>query len=100
MLYKIEYSSRAIQDIDGFYDYIIFNYQDYFVASNAVKAIRKQIDSLKQNPRRKKFNNEYYYIRAKRYKIFYHISGNKIYIVRVFHSLQTPVLPDINPLML
>ena len=32
MLYKIEYSLRAIQDIDGFYDYIIFNYQDYFVA--------------------------------------------------------------------
>ena len=39
-------------------------------------------------------------VKVKKYKIYYRITGDLVYIVRIFHSLQTPVLPDINSLML
>ena len=93
MHYKIILFPTAVSDIEDAYNYIFYSLQNPFAAIGTVREIKKQIDSLASNPERQKFNEKYYYVRAKRYKIYYHISDDKVCIVRVIHSSRkAPVL--------
>ena len=100
MRYRVAYSPEADHDIDTIYEYLVTKYQDVFAATNTVVSISEKIKTLNLYPERHKFNDRYYFVKVKKYKIYYRITGDLVYIVRIFHSLQTPVLPDITPLML
>lgn len=92
--YKIQITKLAEEDLENAGDYIAYDLQNPCVAENIVKGIRKQINSLVNFPERNELDEDeilaglgvrkdYY----KNYKIYYVISEDTIYIVRILHML-------------
>ena len=92
--YKIELTNLAEQDLENAGDYIAYELRNPSAAENTVRGIRKQINSLVDFPERNELDEDeilaqlgvrkdYY----KNYKIYYIVSGDTIYIVRILHML-------------
>lgn len=92
--YKIEITDLAEEDLENAGDYIAYELENLSAAEETVKGIRKQIHSLADFPERNELDEDeilaglgvrkdYY----KNYKIYYLISEDTIYIVRILHML-------------
>ena len=92
--YRIEITELAEQDLENAGDYIAYELKNPTAAENTIKGIRTQINSLSSFPERNELDedevlaglgvrNDYY----RNYKIYYVISANTIYIVRILHML-------------
>ena len=92
--YKIEITDLAEQDLENAGDYIAYELKNTSVAENTVSGIRKQINSLRDFPERNELDEDevlaqlgvrkdYY----RNYKIYYIISEDTIYIVRILQML-------------
>lgn len=92
--YKIEITELTEEDLENAGDYIAFELANPSAAENTVRGIRKQINSLMDFPERNELDEDeilaesgvrkdYY----KNYKIYYIISEDTIYIVRILHML-------------
>ncbi len=91
---KVEYSQRALQDLDEIWNYIKNNLHNPTAAANTVNGIMDKIDYLSDFPEagaRLEFDNAldsgYRYVSFKRYIAFYRIGYESIvYIDRVIYS--------------
>ena len=92
--YKIEITDLAEQDLENAGDYIAYELKNPSAAEKTVSVIRKQINSLVDFPERNELDEDevlaqlgvrkdYY----RNYKIYYIISEDTIYIVRILHML-------------
>ncbi len=92
--YRIEITDLAEEDLENAGDHIAYGLKNPMAAENTVKGIRKQINSLVNFPERNELDEDeilaeigvrkdYY----KNYKIYYIISEDTIYIVRILHML-------------
>ena len=92
--YKIEITDLAEEDLENAGDYIAYELGNPDAAENTVKGIRKQINSLTDFPERNELDEDkilaelgvrkdYY----KNYKIFYIITEDTVYIIRILHML-------------
>ena len=92
--YRIEITELAEQDLENAGDYIAYELKNPTAAENTIKGIRTQINSLSSFPERNELDEvevldelgvrkDYY----RNYKIYYVISANTIYIVRILHML-------------
>ena len=94
--YSIEITNLAEHDLESIGDYIAYELLSPNTAVNMISGIQKQINKLKNFPKRNEFDEDYilaqlgvrkdYY---KNYKIYYLIDDNKnvIYIIRILHML-------------
>ena len=90
--YNIEYSKESKQDLIGIKQYIKYNLQEPEIAKKLISKIRKEINSLKNNPGAcaiidddiiKKL--EIRKLIVDNYIVFYRIKDNNIQIVRVMY---------------
>lgn len=92
--YRIEITDLAETDLENAGDHIAYELKNPIAAENAVKGIRKQINSLVNFPERNELDEDeilaeigvrrdYY----RNYKIYYIISEDTIYIIRILHML-------------
>ena len=91
--YNIEYSKESKQDLIGIKQYIKYNLQEPEIAKKLISKIRKEINSLKDNPEVcaiidddiiKKL--EIKKLIVDNYIVFYRIKDNNIQIVRVMYE--------------
>lgn len=91
--YNIEYSKESKQDLIGIKQYIKYNLQEPEIAKKLISKIRKEINSLKDNPEVyaiidddiiKKL--EIRKLIVDNYIVFYRIKDNNIQIVRVMYG--------------
>lgn len=94
MLRRIEYSPRALKDLDGIWDYIEKELCNPSAAQNTVEGIMDKIDILMSFPEagaklefENGLNSGYRYVSFKNYIAFYHLGSDDIvYIDRVVYS--------------
>lgn len=91
--YNIEYSKESKQDLIGIKQYIKYNLQEPEIAQKLISKIRKEINTLKNNPEIytiidddiiKKL--EIRKLIVDNYIVFYRIKSNNIQIVRVMYG--------------
>ena len=91
--YNVEYSKDSKQDLIGIKQYIKNNLQEPEIAQKLISKIRKEINSLKDNPeiyaiidddviRRIEIRK----IIVDNYIVFYRVKNNNIQIVRVMYG--------------
>ncbi len=94
MQYRIKITELAEQDLENASDYIAYELNNPTAGENTVKGIRKQINSLVNFPERNELDEDavlaelgvrkdYY----RNYKIYYIVSKDTIYIIRILHML-------------
>lgn len=91
---KIEYSPRALKDLDEIWDYIESDLYNPNAAQNTVEGIMDKVDGLSSFPKsgvKLEFNNGldsgYRYVVFKNYLVFYRLRlDNVIYVDRVIYS--------------
>lgn len=96
MLYNIQITELAEQDLEDIGDYIAFKLMNPQASVNTIRGIRAQINKLGFMPERNDLDEDdllaklgirmdYY----RKYKIYYFIddSTNTVYIVRILHML-------------
>lgn len=92
--YRIEMTELAEQDLENAGDYIAYHLKNPDAAERTVRGIRKQVNSLTNFPERNELDEDellaeigvrkdYY----RNYKIYYVISEDVIYIIRILHML-------------
>lgn len=94
MLRRIEYSPRALKDLDGIWDYIEKELCNPSAAQNTVEGIMDKIDILMSFPEagaklefENGLNSGYRYVSFKNYIAFYRLGSDDIvYIDRVVYS--------------
>lgn len=94
MLRRIEYSPRALKDLDGIWDYIEKELCNPSAAQNTVEGIMDKIDILMSFPEagaklefENGLNSGYRYVSFKNYIAFYRFGSDDIvYIDRVVYS--------------
>lgn len=94
MLRRIEYSPRALKDLDGIWDYIEKELCSPGAAQNTVEGIMDKIDILMSFPEagaklefENGLNSGYRYVSFKNYIAFYRLGSDDIvYIDRVVYS--------------
>ena len=94
MLRRIEYSPRALKDLDGIWDYIEKELCNPSAAQNTVEGIMDKIDILMSFPEagaklefENGLNRGYRYVSFKNYIAFYRLGSDDIvYIDRVVYS--------------
>lgn len=94
MLRRIEYSPRALKDLDGIWDYIEKELCNPSAAQNTVEGIMDKIDILMSFPEagaklefENGLNSGYRYVSFKNYIAFYRLrSDGIVYIDRVIYS--------------
>lgn len=93
--YSLTISDDALNDLQNYIDYIIYQYQDYFVVAKIYEDFQETVQKLRiigdsieicnfPSAQRNKIRK----IRLKKYSfyLFYIIDGNNIEIIRGFHS--------------
>lgn len=94
MLRRIEYSPRALKDLDGIWDYIEKELCNPSAAQNTLEGIMDKIDILMSFPEagaklefENGLNSGYRYVSFKNYIAFYRLGSDDIvYIDRVVYS--------------
>lgn len=92
--YQLKMTVLAEEDLENAGDYIAYELKNPSAAESTVSGIRKKINSLANFPERNGLDedevlaeagirNDYY----RNYKIYYIISEDTIYIVRILHML-------------
>ena len=91
--YNIEYSMEAKQDLMDIKRYIKYNLQEPNTAQTLITKIKKEIDSLKDNPEMYSIIDDDIIKRFKirklvvdNYIVFYRINDKNIQIVRVMYG--------------
>ena len=91
--YNIEYSMEAKQDLIDIKRYIKYNLQEPNTAQKLITKIKKEIDSLKDNPEMYSIIDDDIIKRFKirklvvdNYIVFYRINDENIQIVRVMYG--------------
>ena len=91
--YNIEYSMEAKQDLMDIKRYIKYNLQEPNTAQKLITKIKKEIDSLKDNPEMYSIIDDDIIKRFKirklvvdNYIVFYRINDENIQIVRVMYG--------------
>ena len=91
--YNIEYSMEAKQDLIDIKRYIKYNLQEPNTAQKLIAKIKKEIDSLKDNPEMYSIIDDDIIKRFKirklvvdNYIVFYRINDENIQIVRVMYG--------------
>ena len=89
-MYKIEYSERAIIDLNDIYNYIYYELVNPIVAIRFRQQIPKTISNLQIFPFMGKRYNQtnFRYIYFKKYLIFYSVNNQNVEIQRIFHRRQ------------
>lgn len=91
--YNLEYSKESKQDLIGIKQYIKYNLQEPEIAQKLVSKIRKEINSLKNNPEIYAIIDddiirklEIRKLIVDNYIVFYRIKNSNIQIVRVMYG--------------
>ena len=89
-MYRIEYSERAIIDLNDIYNYIYYELVNPIAAISFRKQIPKPISNLQIFPYLGKRYNQtnFRYIYFKNYLIIYSINNHNVEIQRIFHKKQ------------
>ena len=89
-MYKVEFTERAIIDLNDIYNYIYYNLVNPIVAIRFRQQIPKSISKLENFPYigKKVLNSNLRFIRFKNYLIFYSINYQNVEIQRIFHNRQ------------
>ena len=89
-MYRIEYSERAIIDLNDIYNYIYYELVNPIAAMRFRQQIPKTISNLQIFPFMWKRYNQtnFRYIYFKKYLIFYSIRNQNVEIQRIFHKRQ------------
>lgn len=89
-MYRIEYSERAIIDLNDIYNYIYYDLVNPIVAIRFRKQIPKSISNLQIFPYMGKRYNQtkLRYIYFKNYLILYTINNQNVEIQRILHKRQ------------
>ena len=89
-MYRIEYSERAIIDLNDIYNYIYYELVNPIAAKRFRHQIPKSISNLQIFPfMGKKYNDtNIRFIYFKNYLIFYTINNQNVEIQRIFHKRQ------------
>lgn len=89
-MYRIEYSERAIIDLNDIYNYIYYDLVNPIVAIRFKKQIPRSISNLQIFPYMgKKYNQtNFRYIYFKNYLVIYSVKNQNVEIQRIFHKRQ------------
>jgi len=89
-MYRVEYSERAIIDLNDIYNYIYYDLVNPIAAIRFRQQIPKTISNLEYFPymRKKYLYSNIRFIRFKNYLIFYTINNQNVEIQRIFHNRQ------------
>ena len=97
--YSVEYSKEAKQDLIGIKQYIKYNLQEPKVAEQLISKIRKQIDTLKDNPEIYQIIDENLIQKLEvrkfiinNYIVFYRIKNSNIQIVRIMYGRRNWIM--------
>ncbi|MBR1815260.1 MAG: type II toxin-antitoxin system RelE/ParE family toxin [Lachnospiraceae bacterium] len=95
MIFRIEYSESARQDLRDIYEYMTINLLASYIAAEQVRRIMENIRSLEQMPNRNPlYHSEpwrskgYRFMLVNKYMVFYY-TDNKlkiVYIVRILYG--------------
>lgn len=58
MKFRINYTNKALSDLDGIYDYISFTLKEPSIAENLIKCILQSVRSLEEMPNRHRLCDE------------------------------------------
>ncbi len=93
MLNKIEYSPKALQDLDEIWNYIENKLYNPVAAKNTINGILDKVENLISFPEagkklmfENKIDSGYRFISFKNYLVFYRLESNTIFIDRVIYS--------------
>ena len=92
MSYTINYTEKALDDLNDCFDYIILADCDVIAAERFIDSITDYIEILTENPELGKilvlesYKTNYRYLVYKKYMIFYSVANNNIDILRIIHS--------------
>lgn len=89
-MYRIEYSERAIIDLNDIYNYIYYDLVNPIVAIRFRKQIPKSISNLQIFPYmgKKISNSNLRYIYFKNYLVIYSVKNQNVEIQRIFYKRQ------------
>lgn len=89
-MYKIEYTERAIIELNNIYNYIYYNLVNPIAAKKFREQIPKPISNLEYFPYmgKKISNSNLRYLIFKNYLIFYSVNNQNVEIQRVIHKNQ------------
>ena len=89
-MYRVEFSERAIIDLNEIFNYIYYDLVNPIAALKFRKQIPKPISNLEYFPYmgKKVLNSNLRFIRFKNYLIFYSINYQNVEIQRIFHRRQ------------
>ncbi len=89
-MYKIEYTERAIIELNNIYNYIYYNLVNPIAAQKFREQIPKPISNLEYFPYmgKKISNSNLRYLIFKNYLIFYSVNDQNVEIQRVIHKNQ------------
>ncbi len=90
----INYSKKAINDLEEFYDYIKYELKNAEAAKNIISGINLKLDSIKDFPQAgskllflDNIDSGYRYIRYTNYLVFYSLNQNdEIFVERILYS--------------
>ncbi len=92
---KIFYSPKSRKDLDRIYDYIYDDLNNPIAAEKTVKGILNKIGEIKEYPRlgpvwylENNIDSGFRFLTCDNYIIFYQITKETIFIVRILHRLQ------------
>lgn len=95
MIWKVDYTDDALNDLQGIFDYISLNLLEPVTAANQTERIMDAADSLDNMPQRhRRYDREPWHSRGLRalpvdnYVIFYLPNKSKgtVYIIRIMHG--------------
>ena len=92
---KINYSNKALKDLDEIKTHLSFDLQNEIVAIKTISKIYKRILLLENFPEigspvkfNSRFKTNFRYLICDKYLIFYYIKIDNVCVVRVLHSKQ------------
>lgn len=90
---KIDYSPRALQDMDDIWDYIALELKNPTAAQRTVDRIMNDVARLKNGAflgaplsSITSLNSDFRYVVSGNYMTFYRVDGNRIEVVRVLYG--------------
>ena len=92
---KINYSNKALKDLDEIKTHLSFDLQNEIVTIKTISKIYKRILLLENFPEigspvkfNSRFKTNFRYLICDKYLIFYYIKNDNVCVVRVLHSKQ------------
>lgn len=90
---KVRYSPKARKDLKDIREYIKVDLCNPIAAKNTMSRILYAVKQLEDFPlsgiqltSEMGFNSGYWYLAAGKYLIFYHVTGQNVYVDRILHG--------------